>query len=98
MCSEKKLLGALVLSVSLLGNAFGKEQPLDTNKYNVLFIGVDDLRAELGCYGVDEISPPPSGQAGRFEHALHSALCAGAALSDLACISADGTKAWWQQL
>ncbi len=28
------------------------------NKYNVLFICVDDLRNELGCYGVPEIKTP----------------------------------------
>ncbi|OVE81113.1 iduronate sulfatase, partial [bacterium M21] len=30
----------------------------DANKYNVVFIAVDDLRTELGCYGVDEIRTP----------------------------------------
>ncbi|MBD3266151.1 sulfatase-like hydrolase/transferase [bacterium] len=29
-----------------------------TNKYNVLFIAVDDLRPELGCYGVDYALSP----------------------------------------
>lgn len=29
-----------------------------TNRYNVLFIAVDDLRPELGCYGVNYIRSP----------------------------------------
>lgn len=28
------------------------------NRYNVLFIAVDDLRPELGCYGVDYVKTP----------------------------------------
>lgn len=29
-----------------------------TNRYNVLFIAIDDLRPELGCYGVDAAQSP----------------------------------------
>lgn len=30
----------------------------DTNRFNILFIAVDDLRPEMGCYGVDYASTP----------------------------------------
>ncbi|MFN3167223.1 MAG: sulfatase [Phycisphaeraceae bacterium] len=34
-------------------------QPAESNnRYNVLFIAVDDLRPELGCYGVDYVRTP----------------------------------------
>lgn len=32
--------------------------PDHPNRYNVLFIAVDDLRPELGCYGVDYVDTP----------------------------------------
>lgn len=35
-----------------------QETPAANNRYNVLLICVDDLRAELGCYGVDTIQTP----------------------------------------
>lgn len=51
----KQVLIALFL-VSLLGCEKQKEQPV--NKPNILFIGIDDLRPELGSYGSDiAISP-----------------------------------------
>lgn len=45
-----------ILWISVLSHAVGRvaaatEIP-ETNRYNVLFIAVDDLRPELGCYGV----------------------------------------------
>ena len=52
--------------IRLSGMALSLFQPLAVqaqpdkvnNRYNVLFIGVDDLRAELGCYGVATIKTP----------------------------------------
>jgi iduronate 2-sulfatase len=38
--------------------AFGTSHAAAAGKYNVLFIAVDDLRPELGCYGVKHIKSP----------------------------------------
>ncbi len=48
------LLAGFVLSAA----ARAQDQAPDTNRYNVLFIAVDDLRPELGCYGVDYVRTP----------------------------------------
>ena len=47
-----KLLLAFIFSLVLLGCETDKKQ------LNVLFIAVDDLRPELGCYGNNEIKSP----------------------------------------
>ncbi|WP_394795496.1 sulfatase [Armatimonas sp.] len=46
----------LALWVLLGGALVASAQP--SNRYNVLFIAVDDLRPELGCYGVKEAQSP----------------------------------------
>lgn len=50
----KKLFSFLAISTTLVPNSvIANERP----KQNVLFIIIDDLRPELGCYGKDIISP-----------------------------------------
>ncbi|MCH2208769.1 MAG: sulfatase [Lentisphaerales bacterium] len=46
-----KLILSLLITLSSISMA-------ETNKYNVLFIAIDDLRPELGCYGVDYAQSP----------------------------------------
>ena len=50
---QYSLIPSLILFVSLTQLALGQTQPL-----NVLFIAVDDLRPELGCYGADYAETP----------------------------------------
>jgi len=45
---------AFALLIALPGAAADQAH----NRYNVLFIAVDDLRPELGCYGVDYVKTP----------------------------------------
>ncbi len=50
----------LLLFLSLLLNLFGctESEKQSGDKPNVLFIAIDDLRPELGCYGADYIKSP----------------------------------------
>ncbi len=72
----KILLSCIVgISASIVANAGNKQKP------NVLFIAVDDLRTELGCYGVEHIHTPNidrlASQGVLFERAYCSqAVCA----------------------
>jgi len=43
---------AIAISTLPLSNCFTKKQP------NILFIAVDDLRPELGCYGKSHVISP----------------------------------------
>ena len=53
---SKLLLSVGVVMISSFAGAQGKE--LKPGKPNVLFIVVDDLRPELGCYGQTHIKSP----------------------------------------
>jgi arylsulfatase A-like enzyme len=45
-------LKPILLSLALLATAKGAERP------NILFIAIDDLRPELGCYGASQVKTP----------------------------------------
>jgi arylsulfatase A-like enzyme len=46
------VLAALIFSIP------SPAATVDSNRFNVLFIAVDDLRTKLGCYGVDYVQSP----------------------------------------
>ena len=46
---------ALAMLILLTGSMFGQS---NSNKPHILFIAVDDLRPELGCYGNTQIVSP----------------------------------------
>ena len=48
-------LGVLSMTISL-ANAEGKKAA--KKPYNILFLSLDDLRTELGCYGADYVISP----------------------------------------
>jgi len=53
-----KLVASLTLAGSALTVSAEVPKPPDARKMNVLFIAVDDLRPQLGCYGVTDIRTP----------------------------------------
>lgn len=68
-------------------------------KPNVLFIAVDDLRCELGCYGVDAIHTPNMDRLAasgvRFERAYcQLAVCNPSRVSVMTGLRPDSTKVW----
>ena len=82
---------AFVLALS--GIAQGAERP------NVLFIAVDDLRPELGAYGIKEVKSPHIDQLAKtgmvFEKAfVQQAVCAPSRSSLMTGARPDTTKVW----
>jgi iduronate 2-sulfatase len=72
----------------LIPNACSNDNRPADEKYNVLFIGVDDLRPELACYGKDHIISPNIDQLAAdgilFERAyVQQAVCAASRASML---------------
>ena len=90
---------ALIIQLAVLlvlpAALFAKE----VSKPNILFIAVDDLRPELGCYGVKEIKTPQLdalAQSGvTFNRAYcQLAVCNPSRVSILTGLRPDSTKVW----
>ncbi len=91
------LAGAILLGISLSAHAAETEKP--ATRPNVLFIAIDDLRPELGCYGVKEIISPNIDRLAKsglvFSHAYcQQAVCLPSRASLLTGARPDTTKAW----
>ena len=77
--NKKILILTSVIIFSVLFSACENERG-SNEKYNVLFIAVDDLRPELGCYGADYMHTPnidKLASEGRIfrNHFVHDAAC-----------------------
>lgn len=71
----------------------------DSQRPNVLFISIDDLRPELGCYGNDEIKTPNfdefSKSATTFMRAYcQAAVCAPSRASVMTGLRPDSNRVW----
>ena len=94
-----KPLIALLSCVLTLGVAQAADQPSTAKKPNILFLVVDDLRPELGCYGKDYIKSPnidalaKSGMV--FDRAyVQQAVCSPSRTSVMTGTRPDTSKVW----
>lgn len=94
LCSLPAVL--LLVAVSAAADA-PESKPSD--KPNILFIAVDDLRPQLGCYGADWIKSPNidrlAGKGMRFDRAYcQQAVCSPSRTSLLTGLRPDSTKVY----
>jgi iduronate 2-sulfatase len=87
----KKFLSTLLWLVSALMLTAGE------TKHNVLFLAIDDLRPELGCYGVNAIKTPNIDRLAQrsvvFERAYcQQAICSPSRMSLLSGLRPDTTR------
>jgi len=90
----------LLASILAAGALWSTQLPAAESRPNVLFIAVDDLRCELGCYGVKEIKSPnfdrlaASGVA--FTRAYcQLAVCNPSRASLMTGLRPDTTRVWY---
>ncbi len=90
---------AALLCVAGVTSSFAAEPSAPAPKSNVLFIAVDDLRPELGCYGRDYIKSPnidALARSGlRFDRAyVQQAVCSPSRTSIMTGVRPDTSKVW----
>lgn len=89
-----------ILTVSLLKNDQTYASQEKTRKKNILFIMVDDLRPELGCYGRSHIKSPNIDQLAREGVVFRNAYCqvpvCGASRASIMTGLRPAGKRFWQ--
>ncbi|MCA9190163.1 MAG: sulfatase [Planctomycetales bacterium] len=86
-------------SLAVLSIVWGLALPLLAKSPNVLFVVIDDLRPELGCYGCEEIETPGfdafARSAAVFRRAYcQAAVCAPSRASVMTGLRPDSTRVW----
>jgi iduronate 2-sulfatase len=96
----KKLLTSVFATIMLLPFAYAADKPIANRaRPNILFISVDDLRPELGCYGSKLVKSPQIDRLASmgtvFERAYcQQAVCSPSRVSLLCGQRPDTTKIW----
>jgi arylsulfatase A-like enzyme len=99
MKTDSKLITLLITSVLALGGLAVQAVDAPPKKANILFIAVDDLRPELGCYGKDYIKSPNIDRLAKagivFNRAYcQQAVCSPSRTSLLTGTRPDTSKVW----
>lgn len=95
----KKALTLLLLHATTLASLAAQTSPAQKARQNVLFIAVDDLRPELGCYGAGYIHSPNIDRLAKqgmvFRRAYcQQAVCSPSRSSVMTGTRPDTTKVW----
>ena len=96
------ILLALVTVVLLMTSFVAATEPdslVDKQKPNILFVSVDDLRPEIGCYGNAEIKTPSFDAFAKtgttfLKAYCQSAVCAPSRASVMTGLRPDSTRVW----
>lgn len=96
MFSKIKASAKVVVFALFVGVLGGCDQTTKNDKPNILFVSVDDLRPELGCYGKDQIQSPHLDQLARegtiFTRAYcQQAVCSPSRISVMTGLRPDST-------
>lgn len=95
-----KLACSLLFSLALMADvSWGSQPPTEQKRPNVLFIAVDDLRPELGCYGCKSILTPNidrlAGSGVTFTRAYcQQAVCNPSRASLMTGLRPDSLRVW----
>jgi arylsulfatase A-like enzyme len=92
MKQSTKVLGSLALATFTLGGIPLLAAQTTPKKPNILFIAVDDLRPELGCYGKDYIKSPNIDRIARAGMVFDRAYCQQAVCSPTRSSLMTGTR------
>ncbi len=99
MLTNFRLLKSVILVLIAISTPSIRAESDSQPKPNILFIAVDDLRPELGCYGVDTIQSPHidrlAASGVRFDRAYcQLAVCNPSRVSLLTGLRPDSAKVW----
>ena len=104
MCLQRLKAASLLIGLVMTGDGSAAAQDLNGShaageRPNILFIAIDDLRPELGCYGVEHVQSPQIDQLAAdgvlFSRAYcQFAVCNASRASIMTGLRPDSVKVW----